>query len=218
MHAWLRRGTRGLALLTALFCAIVLVAVAASRYPLLSRQAGPVSPLPIIAAAPPPAKLALTVFDPPRTVPAIRFTDADGRAQTLEDFRGRVELLDIWATWCGPCRAEMPALDRLEGKLGGASFGVLPVSIDRNGRAAVEPFYRALGIARLGVYLDPLGRGTSALAIPGVPTTLLIDRNGRELARKMGGAQWDSPPMTAFIRRFLPQDGAVAPAAFRPSR
>jgi thiol-disulfide isomerase/thioredoxin len=215
MHAWLRRGTRGLALFTAVVCAILLAAFAASRFGLLSRHAQPLSSVPIIGAAPPTRTLALKVFHPPRPVPAIRFIDAEGQAQTLQDFRGRVVLLDIWATWCGPCREEMPALDRLEGKLGGADFIVLPVSIDRNGSAAVEPFYRALGIKKLGVYLDPLGRGTSALAIPGLPTTLLIDRDGRLAACKMGGAQWDSPPMTAFIRRFLRSAGMPTP--IRPS-
>jgi thiol-disulfide isomerase/thioredoxin len=216
MHA-LQRIVRGLTLFTALLCAILLTALAAYHYgPLLHHvEAG--AAFPLVGAAPPLDDLALVVFKPPRPVPAIRFTDADGRAKTLQDFRGRVVLLDIWATWCGPCRKEMPALDRLGGKLGGADFIVLPVAIDRNGSAAVEPFYRALGIKRLGVYLDPLGRGTSALAVPGVPTTLLIDRDGRLLARKMGGASWDSPPMIALIRRLLPPADAAADFGFRPS-
>jgi thiol-disulfide isomerase/thioredoxin len=214
MHALLRRAARGLALVTAL----LLAGLAAYRYGPLSQHAGPASPLPLVGA-PPPEDLVLAVFDPPRPIPAIRFTDADGQAQSLRDFRGRVVLLDIWATWCGPCRKEMPALDRLDGKLGGADFVVLPVSLDRTGLAAVAPFYRALGIERLGVYLDPLGRGTSALAIPGVPTTFLIDREGRLAARKMGGAQWDGPPMIALIRRFLPPDAAAATGiGIRPSR
>jgi thiol-disulfide isomerase/thioredoxin len=218
MHPLLRRAARGLALSAALLFVVLLAGLAAYRYGSVSQHAGPVSPLPL-AGAPPQADFAPTVFDPPRPVPAIRFTDADGRPRSLQDFRGRLVLLDIWATWCGPCRKEMPALDRLDGTLGGADFVVLPVSIDRTGLAAVAPFYRALGIARLGVYLDPLGRGTSALSIPGVPTTLLIDPEGRLVARKMGDAQWDGPQMIGLIRHFLPADGAATAAAgIRPSR
>jgi thiol-disulfide isomerase/thioredoxin len=198
MQLSLRRAARGVALFTALLCAALLAGLLVYRH-------GP----PLLAGAVPPADLALSVFDPPRPVPAIRFIDADGRAQSLTDFRGRVVLLDIWATWCGPCRAEMPALDRLAGRLGGADFAVLPVSIDRSGSAAVEPFYRRLGIEKLGVYLDPLGRGTSALSIPGVPITFLIDREGRLAARKMGGARWDSPQMIALVRRYLPPAAAA---------
>ncbi len=216
-HGGLRRVARGLALFTALLCGVLLASLAAYRYGPLPPHAGPGAPLPLVGAAPAPDDLALAVFKSPRPIPAIGFTDAVGRAKTLQDFRGRVVLLDVWATWCAPCRQEMPALDHLDGRLGGADFVVVPVSIDRNGHAAVEPFYRVLGIKRLGVYLDPLGRGTSALSVPGVPTTLLIDRYGRLLARKIGGAPWDSPPMIALIRRFLPPADAAAEVGIRPS-
>jgi thiol-disulfide isomerase/thioredoxin len=154
------------------------------------------------------AAVTLSVHDEPRTVPAIQFTDADGRPLTLADFRGRVVLLNIWATWCVPCRKEMPALDRLEGKLGGRDFIVLPLSIDRNGLPAVKPFYQELGLEKLGIYLDPSGRGSRALAIPGVPATILIDREGREAARKMGPAEWDGAEMIALIRRYLSSSAA----------
>jgi thiol-disulfide isomerase/thioredoxin len=218
MHAVLQRAARGLALFTTLLFVVFLAGLAAYRYGPLSQHTEPRSTLPIVGA-PPPEDLAPAVFEPPRPVPAIRFADADGRAQSLRAFRGRVVLLNIWATWCGPCRKEMPSLDRLDGKLGGADFVVLPVSIDRTGLAAVAPFYRALGIERLGVYLDPLGRGTSALAIPGVPTTLLIDREGRLAMRKMGEASWDGPQMIALIHRFLPRDAAAtAGVEIGPSR
>jgi thiol-disulfide isomerase/thioredoxin len=204
MQVALRHVARRIALVAALLSAVMLAVLAAYRMGPLSRQAGP---LPVTGAVP-RADLALQVFNPPRAVPPVRFSAADGRALSLDKFRGRVVLLDVWATWCGPCREEMPSLDRLDGKLGGADFAVLPVSLDGKGTAAVEPFYRALGIERLGIYLDPLGRGTRALAIPGVPTTLLIDRGGRMVAKKAGGAQWDSASMIALIRRYLPPDAA----------
>ncbi len=148
--------------------------------------------------------LTLSVYDEPHPVPAIQFTDGDGRALTLADFKGRTVLLNVWATWCAPCRKEMPSLDHLEKQLGGKDFIVLPVSIDRKGLSAVKPFYEELRLVSLGVYLDSSGSIQGTLAIPGVPTTLLIDRAGREVARKMGAAEWDSPEMTALIRRYLP--------------
>jgi hypothetical protein len=104
----------------------------------------------------------------------------------------------------------MPSLDRLEGNLGGALFAVLPVSIDRDGGAAVAAFYRRLGIRRLGVWLDPLGERTSALAVPGLPTSLLIDRQDRIVARVVGGAEWDSAEMLERVRRYLAPDRAAA--------
>jgi len=112
-------------------------------------------------------------------------------------------LLNVWATWCVPCREEMPALDRLQGRLGGEDFVVIPLSIDREGVAAVKPFYQRLGLEKLGIYVDLSGRGSRGLALPGVPTTLLIDREGREIARKMGAAEWDSPEMLSLVQQTI---------------
>lgn len=168
----------------------------ADRDPPSSRASG--------AAAGAPSPLELSVFDEPRPMPAIRFTDAENRELTLVDFRGRLVLLNIWATWCVPCREEMPSLDRLEKKLGGEDFTVLPLSIDRRGVSVIKPFYQELGLQSLGIYLDSSGTIQGALGIPGIPTSLLIDREGREVARKMGAAKWDGPDMLALIRRYLP--------------
>jgi len=113
-----------------------------------------------------------------RELPDVGFVDGDGRAASLADFRGRVVLLNLWATWCVPCRREMPALERLQAKLGGAEFIVLPLSIDRGGVPPVKRFYEELGLAALGVFVDQSGAATGKLATTGVPTTLLIDREG----------------------------------------
>jgi len=145
----------------------------------------------------------LSVFDQPREIPEIRFQDEQGHDLSLADFRGRVVLLNVWATWCVPCRKEMPALDRLQAKLGGDEFRVIPLSVDREGVAAVKRFYQQLGLKDLGIYVDPWGKAGRALAIPGVPTTLLIDRQGREVARKMGAAEWDDPEMVERIERTM---------------
>jgi len=155
------------------------------------------------AAAGSSSPLELSVYDEPRVLAEIRFSDEQGQDLTLADFRGRVVLLNVWATWCVPCRKEMPALDRLQAKLGGDDFVVIPLSIDRKGVEAVKGFYREVGVKKLAVYLDPSGKGSRALAIPGVPTTLLIDRDGREVARKMGAAQWDGAEMVSLVERVI---------------
>jgi hypothetical protein len=108
----------------------------------------------------------------------------------------------------------MPALDRLEGQLGGDDFVVLPLSIDRAGLPAVKRFYEELALQKLGIYVDSSGAASRALGAPGVPTTLLIDRNGREIARKMGAAEWDGPDMVALIQRQI----EARPAAERSAR
>jgi thiol-disulfide isomerase/thioredoxin len=164
-------------------------------------------------AAPGSADLNLSFVDPPAAVPTLDFVDGGGRSMTLADFRGRVILLNVWATWCVPCRKEMPTLDRLQAKLGGADFQVIALSIDRQGMAVVKPFYRDVGLAALGIYIDQSGKATQLLHAVGVPMTLLIDRQGREVARKMGPAEWDSPEMVAIIRRYLDRPPSTHPAA-----
>jgi thiol-disulfide isomerase/thioredoxin len=147
--------------------------------------------------------LTLSVFDQPRPVPEIGFQDDQGHDLTLADFRGRVVLLNLWATWCVPCRKEMPTLDRLQARLGGKDFVVIALSIDRKGIEAVRGFYHEVGVKKLGIYLDPSGKGSHDLAIPGLPATLLIDREGREVARKLGEAEWDSPEMVSLVQRTM---------------
>jgi thiol-disulfide isomerase/thioredoxin len=165
----------------------------------VTREAAEVAtPVASVAATNP---LEISVFDEPRGLPEIKFADRHGRALTLADFRGRAVLLNIWATWCVPCRKEMSGLDHLQAKLGSDDFIVIPLSIDRDGAAAVERFYREVGVEKLGIYVDPSSRASHDLGVPGVPTTLLINRDGREVARKMGAAEWDGAEMAALIRR-----------------
>ena len=140
--------------------------------------------------------------NPPKELPELQFTDGTGQARTLADFRGKVVLLNIWATWCMPCRKEMPTLDRLEAALGGPDFEVVPVSIDRKGMEAVDKFYAEIGIQHLARYVTPAGNAAlEMLGAFGLPATFLIDRQGRELGRKMGPAEWDSPAMTEFLKQ-----------------
>ncbi len=156
----------------------------------------------------------VTLHEAPRPVPALRFEDGGGRPLTLADFQGRLVLLNIWATWCGPCRAEMPTLDRLQATLGGPDFEVVALSIDRAGMGAVDQFYAEIGVKHLSRYIDVTATSARDLGAYGLPTTLLIDREGREIARHVGPAEWDTPTMTVFFRKQLSREaGAARPAA-----
>ena len=136
----------------------------------------------------------------PQAVPELRFEAADGETMTLSAFRGKVVLLNVWATWCAPCRKEMPALDRLADKLGDSEFEVVALSIDRAGMDPIRSFYDKTGIRNLRIYLDQDSAAMAALGITGVPTTLLIDTEGREIRRWVGPVEWDSPEIVELIR------------------
>jgi len=145
----------------------------------------------------------------PRPLPEFGFTDAEGAPRSVADFAGRGLLVNLWATWCPPCVAEMPALDRTHAALEAEGILVLALSSDRGGRAVVERFYAERGIRRLGIWLDPRGAAGRALGVRGLPTTVLVDRRGLEMARLEGDAAWDAPPMLAEVRRLV----GPAPAA-----
>lgn len=162
------------------------------------------APIPAVQTpAPEVMEFPFDLLDPPRPLPELRFVDGEGRPLTLADFRGKVILLNIWATWCIPCLREMPTLDRLEAKLGGPDFQVVVLSIDTAGVAVVKKFYKALKLKALGIYVDKTTRARVALGIAGIPTTVLIDRRGREIGRYAGPAEWDDTPAIEFIRRYL---------------
>ena len=162
------------------------------------------APIPAVRTPPPePSEFPFDLLDPPRPLPELRFVDGEGRPLTLADFRGKVILLNLWATWCIPCIAEMPTLDRLQAKLGGPDFQVIVLAIDIGGLPLVEKFYRALKLKALGIYVDKTARARVALGVAGIPTTLLIDRQGREIGRLAGPAEWDNPEAIKAIRRYL---------------
>jgi thiol-disulfide isomerase/thioredoxin len=152
---------------------------------------------------------AFTALETPRELPELHFVNGEGREMTLAEFERKTVLLNIWATWCVPCREEMPALDRLQAKLGGADFQVVPLSIDREGLPAVKVFYEELGLEALGIYVDRSGKAGRRLNALGIPTTLLIDRKGRELGRTVGPAEWDSDEVVEFLRSVIEQPSAA---------
>lgn len=144
-----------------------------------------------------------TYTEAPRPVPDTPFLDTAGRALDLSAFEGRVVLLNFWATWCAPCIREMPTLDRLQAALGGPAFTVLVVSEDRGGAKVAVPFLDKLGIERLSTHLDRKGELARAFGLLGLPTTILIDRAGREIGRLQGPAEWDAPEAGELIRHFM---------------
>lgn len=141
----------------------------------------------------------LLVRPKPLDLPEFTFAGADGKPKSLADFRGKIVLLNIWATWCVPCREEMPALDALETKLGGKDFAVAAVNIDKGGPEKAAAFLKETGATHLALYTDPSGKLFSTLKAVGMPTTLLIDRDGKEIARLVGPADWASPEAVAVI-------------------
>ncbi|WP_322002903.1 TlpA disulfide reductase family protein [Marinobacter alexandrii] len=143
------------------------------------------------------------IWEPPRNLPELAFEDKDGNPLTLADFQSKVILLNIWATWCAPCREEMPTLDSLQAQLGGEQFEVIALSVDHAGIRVVEKFYQETGVQHLRKYIGPSTLATSKLGIEGVPTTLLIDHDGREIGRLVGAAEWDSSAMVDLMTRAI---------------
>jgi thiol-disulfide isomerase/thioredoxin len=136
-----------------------------------------------------------------KDLPPLQFDDRNGKPHSLADFRGRFVLLNVWATWCAPCREEMPALDRLQAELGGPGFQVLAISVDQQGPDIAQRFLKEIGVKSLDFYIDRSARAAFQLDAPGLPATLLIDRQGREVGRHLGAVKWDAPEVVAELRR-----------------
>jgi len=151
-------------------------------------------------------------------VPHFQFTAADGTVHTLADYAGLGIVLNLWATWCVPCVAEMPALDALARQVAGDAVAVLTLSSDRGGAPPVERFYREKNIQTLAILLDPKGEAARTLGARGIPTTLLIDRAGKEQGRLEGAADWASAGSIAVIRRLIGAAGPGGHSSDRPVR
>ena len=154
---------------------------------------------------------AMRRHETPQSLPQIDFTDESGAPQTLQARHGKVVLLNIWATWCAPCRAEMPTLDRLQAALGSERFEVVALSIDRAGVSVVRAFFDEIGIEHLGIFVDKTMQASRALKIFGLPGTLLIGPDGRELGRLIGPAEWDTPEMITFFKSIIAEHAGKEP-------
>ncbi len=139
----------------------------------------------------------------PRPAPAAFFADEKGERRSLQDFRGKVLLVNIWSTACAQCVIELPMLDRLQKDMGGLKFEVLTLSSGTETPSAVRAFWTRRGIKNLKAYSDLNAAFSMAADIRGLPTTLLIDGEGRELGRLRGMAEWDGPVIKAQIREII---------------
>ena len=202
-----------------------LIAAAYAMYPILTAGSNPEP-----AASPPPTGVApetapggpvsralatgpLTAFvvKPQRPAVAdVAFADGAGKPLKLSDWRGKIALVNLWATWCAPCRKEMPALAGLQSKLGGPDFEVLAISIDRKGVAASAAFLDDAKATALKLYVDPSSKSLAALQAIGLPASVLVDRDGREIGRLLGPADWASLEAERLIRAAIAETGAVA--------
>lgn len=196
---------RALRVLPVAAAVVVGVAVAVSlwRTPASERAT---APDPLVLAAKPLAVGEVAnfiLYDVPEPAPQIAFTDERGAPQTLADFRGQAVLLNFWATWCVPCKKEMPSLDRLQATLGSDRFLVLPLSQDKIAVEKVRAFYGQVNITALPLYIDQTGASQRAFAVTGLPSTVLIDAEGRMVGRMVGPAEWDSAEAQALLKHFV---------------
>ena len=157
----------------------------------------------LLALAPLPAWAFNFAPSEAKPAPDLAFLDGEGNTLTLEDFRGKVVVLNLWATWCAPCRREMPSLDRLQAAFGKDGLAVVPLSLDRGGVDRIEAFYQEVGLPTLRIYRDPEASANRAFGAYGLPTTIVIDREGREIGRLLGPAEWDSEEAMTLIRTVL---------------
>ena len=138
------------------------------------------------------------------------FKNGKDEPLTLADWKGRVVLLNLWATWCAPCRREMPGLDRLQAELGGPDFEVVALSVDRKGKDASAKFLAEINVKSLGLYVDKTNKAFFEMRARGLPATYLIDREGRLIGRLIGPAEWDSDEAKALIKAAI--DNKLAPS------
>lgn len=163
------------------------------------------------SSEPPPVSGWMEQFSfttPPRPAPETPFLAGNGTAVTLQDFKGRVLLVNFWATWCAPCVKELPSLDELQLKLGGEGLLVMAINQDRGGERVAAPFLKKLDVNRLGLFLDPKMKLGRSFGVRALPWTILIDREGRVVGQLAGYAEWDSEEAVALIRHYL-SDGAA---------
>ena len=153
---------------------------------------------------------AVTVARSPLKLPDLAFQDAAGKPLSLADWRGRTVLLNLWATWCVPCRKEMPALDALQTRLGGPGFEVVAVNIDTRDPDKPKAWLKEVGIEKLAYYADPTAKTFQDLKeigrAFGMPTTLLMDPQGCEIGTIAGPAEWASDDAVKLIQAAIKAD------------
>ena len=145
----------------------------------------------------------LTFHTAAKAVPAVYFATADGDQKQLSDFQGKVVLLNFWATWCAPCRIEMPMLSKLQTVLGGKNFEVVTIATGRNAPGALKRFFDKAGIENLPRHRDIKQQLARKMAILGLPITVILNRQGKEIARLRGDADWSSDSAKSIISALI---------------
>ena len=135
-----------------------------------------------------------------KRLPDLEFLDTDDKPLLFSNYRGKAILVNFWATWCAPCVKEMPSLDRLQAAMGKDKFVVIPLSLDGPSRPKVAPFYEDQKLTNLGIYFDKGRRIMQSLDVSILPTSILVDRSGREIGRLEGEADWDRPEAIALMK------------------
>jgi len=151
----------------------------------------------------------LFIAPAPRKMPDIAYETPEGEKFTLADTNGHFRLVNFWATWCAPCREEMPQLDALQAEMGGGGFQVMTIATGRNRLADINRFYSQAGVTNLPILLDAQGLLGRAAGAFGLPTTILLDRDGMEIARLTGGASWNSDNAKAVLKALMAASDAA---------
>jgi thiol-disulfide isomerase/thioredoxin len=145
----------------------------------------------------------LDPISPPEDAPDAVFLSQDGTSHHLTEFKGRGMVVNMWATWCAPCIAELPSLEALSKALAPKDIAILPMSSDRGGADVVRAWFDAHGITGLPILLDPKGALARAFNARGIPTSVVINTTGRVVARLEGAAEWSSPEAQALIQKLV---------------
>jgi thiol-disulfide isomerase/thioredoxin len=186
----------------AFFGLLILLALAFLGYGVYQWWAGNTPSVTLPQDSPAASSSELIVSEAAKPVPDTAFTDAKGSSHRLADYKGRYVLVNFWATWCGPCKVELPALQALKAKLGGDRLAVVTISLDRDPAQAVA-YLADKGLTGLDSFADPDLALASAVGANELPTTLLIDPESNIVGRHTGGAEWDSPEAVAALQKII---------------
>ena len=145
----------------------------------------------------------LVFHSEPKAVSQTAFQTVSGGAGTLADYQGKVVVLNFWATWCAPCREEMPMLSDLQTELGGESFEVVTIATGRNPPPAMKTFFDEIGVDNLPLHRDPKSKIAREMGVLGLPITVVLDREGQEIARLQGDAHWNTDSAMAILRALI---------------
>lgn len=191
-----------------LYIALGLGAIALALFFVLSGADGPGAEAPTrdysaLAEAREGDMKKLSFHSEPKATSAKTFTAGDGSEATLADFQGKHILLNFWATWCAPCRKEMPMLAELQDEFGGDDFEVVTLATGRNPVPAIETFFEEIGVENLPMHRDPKQQIARDMGVLGLPITVILDPAGREVARLQGDAHWSDENAKALIKGLL---------------